>query len=147
MPDEKKNRNRDSSICDEASGKTSDEKKTWGEVKERMETQGEDLQTAWVNRHRSQSWGIFIAAGLVSTAIAALTAGSALALTCPEGEELITPSTGEPYCQPTEPLTFPGAHEGDAGDIRANKDDDRGSGRLENSDREGSSDEFRGSGR
>lgn len=91
---------------------------------------------------------LFIGAGLLSTAIAAITAGSALALTCPEDEEPITPSTGEPYCQPTTPITFPGAHEGDAGDISLNDNKDRGSGRIEHekSDRDEFPDKRCGSG-
>ena len=129
MPEEKKNRSNDPSICDEASGKTSQEKKTWSEVKKNME-KGDDIQTAWSKYHRS--CGICLSAGLLATAIGT----PALALTCPAGQEVVKVG-GIEYCQPTTPITFPG-HEGDAGDFIAAHPDDRGSGRrtlLEKDDR------------
>lgn len=134
MPEEKKNRSNDPSICDEASGKTSQEKETWSEVKKRMK-KGEDLQTAWVNNHRS--WGIFLSAGLLSSAMTAAIGTSALALTCPVGEEAVEVD-GVEWCQPKTPITFSVVHEGDAGDFIAVHPDDRGSGRgtlLEKDDR------------
>jgi hypothetical protein len=77
---------------------------------------------------------LFIGAGLLSTAISAI-GTPVLALTCPEGEEVVKVG-GIEYCQPTTPITFPS--EGDAGDFTAAHLDDPGSGRdprLEKDDR------------
>lgn len=116
-----KNRAKDSNVAREASSGTSSDNETWGSVARIMEEEDTDVQDAWVkNWRRNNSWGIFIAAGLAASAIAAMMAPSALsATTCPEGSELVV-AGGEPFCQPTTPLTF-------------DKEDDRGLGRLEKS--------------
>ena len=56
---------------------------------------------------------LFIGAGLLSTAIAAI-GTPALALTCPEGEEVVKVG-GIEYCQPTTPITFSGLTADDRG--------------------------------